>query len=151
MSFSGLEGILETLESATYIMIFVRAGKTVAGAPIVVVARTPRSYSSWSHTMTLASTSSHASVFKDGRLKPGVYKIQNVVGQTYVDLREYTRELCCRPATALEGGGLVGSCPRLVHIVVIVTIFSGKSTLWVLDIPYTWYSRGLHCNLTVVC
>ena len=51
------------------------------------------------------------SIFKDGKLKPGIYKIQNIVGQTYVDIREHTRELCCRPATLLEGKGLVGLCP----------------------------------------
>ena len=89
-------------------------------------------------------------MLEDGKLKPGIYKIQNVVGQTYAGLREYTRELCCRPATALEGNGLVDSCPRPIHTVVIVMIFSGKSTLRVLDIPHTWYSRGLHCNLTAV-
>ena len=51
------------------------------------------------------------STFKDGKLKPGVYQIQNIVGQTYVDIREHTGELCCRPATLLEGKGLVGLCP----------------------------------------
>ena len=62
------------------------------------------------HTMTVTSTSDPASIFKDGKLKPGVYKIQNIVGQTYVDIREHTRELCGRPATVLEGKGLVSSC-----------------------------------------
>jgi len=84
--------------------------------------------------MTLTSTGGYTSIFKDGKLKPGVYKIQNIAGQTYVG--EHTRELCCRPATLLEGNGLVGSLPRLAHIVVIVVVFSGKSTLWVLDIAY---------------
>jgi len=45
------------------------------------------------------------SLFKDGELKPGIYKIQNIVGQTYVDVRDRSRELCCRPATVLEGKG----------------------------------------------
>ena len=63
-----------------------------------------------SHTMVVTSTNDPASIFKDGKLKPGVYKIQNIVGQTYVDIREHSRELCGRPATVLEGKGLVGSC-----------------------------------------
>jgi len=47
-------------------------------------------------------------IFRDGKLKPGIYKIQNIVGHTHVDIREDTRELCCRPATVLnsEGKGL---------------------------------------------
>ena len=86
--------------------------------------------------MTLTSTSGYTSIFKDGKLKPGVYKIQNIVSQTYVDIQEHTRELCCRPATVLEENGLVSSRPRLAHIVVIETIFSGKFTLWVPGIAY---------------
>lgn len=39
-------------------------------------------------------------------MRSGVYKIQNIVGQTYVDTREHSKELCCRPATLLEGKGL---------------------------------------------
>ncbi|KAF9648165.1 hypothetical protein BDM02DRAFT_3187334 [Thelephora ganbajun] len=56
--------------------------------------------------MTPTSTNNSISIFKDGKLKPGIYKIQNIVSQTYVDIREHTRELCGRPATLLEGGGL---------------------------------------------
>jgi hypothetical protein len=51
-------------------------------------------------------------MFKNGKLEPGIYKIQNIVSQTYVDMREHTRELCCRHATLLDGKGLVGSRPR---------------------------------------
>ena len=47
------------------------------------------------------------SAFKDGKFKPGIYMIQNIVSQTYVDMREHSRELCCRPDTLLEGTGLV--------------------------------------------
>jgi hypothetical protein len=53
------------------------------------------------------------SIFEDGKLRPGIYKIMNIVGQTYVDIREHTKELCCRPAAASRGKGLVGSCLRL--------------------------------------
>ena len=44
------------------------------------------------------------SIFEDGKLKPGIYKIQNLYSQTFLDLHEFTRELCCRPATALTDG-----------------------------------------------
>ena len=57
--------------------------------------------------MIIASNDS-ASVFADGKLKPGIYKIQNVKGHTCLDIRE-TGELCCRPATILGEKGLVGS------------------------------------------
>jgi hypothetical protein len=50
------------------------------------------------------------SIFEDGRLRPGIYKIQNLYTQTYMDIHEHSRELCCRSAAALgEGRGLV--CP----------------------------------------
>ena len=62
-------------------------------------------------TMTLNSTTSGSlSIFKDGKLKPGIYKIQNLYTQTYMDIHEHSREACCRPATTLEDGkGLVRS------------------------------------------
>ena len=41
-------------------------------------------------------------IFQDGKLKPGLYKIQNLVSKTYVDIHEHTMEVCCRPASALE-------------------------------------------------
>ena len=49
----------------------------------------------------------------------GIYMIRIIVGKTYVDIREHTREFCSRPAAALEGRELVRSCPYLTHIVVI--------------------------------
>lgn len=59
--------------------------------------------------MTLTSTGSILSIFKDGKLKAGVYKIQNLYTEGYVDIHEYSRELCCRPAQDLrEGRGIVG-------------------------------------------
>ena len=60
-------------------------------------------------TMTLDSPSDSVSIFENGKLKPGIYKIQNLYSQTYLDIHEYSRELCCRPAQNLEEGrGLVG-------------------------------------------
>ena len=59
--------------------------------------------------MIVNSTPSDSlSIFKDGKLKPGIYKIQNLQGQTYMDIHEHSREVCCRPVTALqEGRGFV--------------------------------------------
>jgi len=47
-------------------------------------------------TLTTTSTSTNESgfVFKAGKPRPGIYNIQDIVGQTYVDIREHTRELC---------------------------------------------------------
>ena len=69
------------------------------------------------------------SIFKNGKLVPGVYKIQNVASQTYLDMREHTRGVCCRPAALLDGKGLVGSRPRFTHTITLTVIFSGKSSL----------------------
>ena len=41
------------------------------------------------------------SIFVDGKLKPGTYKIQNLASQTYLEIIEHSKELCCRPATVL--------------------------------------------------
>jgi len=58
--------------------------------------------------MTLTSTADSLSIFEDGKLKPGIYKIQNIVAKTFLDCEEHTREMCCRPANELsEGKGLV--------------------------------------------
>jgi hypothetical protein len=59
------------------------------------------------HTMILPSQHDPTSIFADGKLKAGIYKIQNIAGHTYLDIRENTQELCCRPGTALEGKGFV--------------------------------------------
>lgn len=41
-------------------------------------------------------------ILEDGKLKPGLYKIQNLLRKTYLDIHEHSMELCCRPASALE-------------------------------------------------
>ncbi|KAF9781769.1 hypothetical protein BJ322DRAFT_243359 [Thelephora terrestris] len=56
--------------------------------------------------MIIHSTSDSSSVFTDGKLKPGIYRIQNIAGHTYLDIRDESKELCCRPITVLEGKGL---------------------------------------------
>jgi hypothetical protein len=48
------------------------------------------------------------SIFQDGKLKPGVYKIRSVLTQTYVDIEEHSRKMVSRPAENVEeGNGLV--------------------------------------------
>ena len=63
-------------------------------------------------TMTLHTTNDSLSVFKDGKLKSGIYKIQNVQTENYVDIEVIARDMCCRPAKDLgEGRGLVCLSP----------------------------------------
>ena len=48
------------------------------------------------------------SVFEGGKLKPGVYKIQNIYTEAYLDIHLHSMEMCCRPANDLGAGrGLV--------------------------------------------
>ena len=66
--------------------------------------------------MTPNSTNDSLSIFQDGKLKPGIYRIQNLYTQTFMDIHEHSRDVCCRPATLLgEGRGLV----RLVRQLII--------------------------------
>ena len=56
-----------------------------------------------SHT----SENQSGSLFKNGGVEYGVYRLQNAAGETFVDINQ-NRELCCRPEDALpEGGGRV--------------------------------------------
>jgi hypothetical protein len=79
----------------------------VHNTSVVTCSCSPRCHTS-SATMTLTSTSGSSSVFEDGKLKPGIYKIQNIHTDTYLDIEVSTREVCCRPAKDLgKGRGLV--------------------------------------------
>ena len=87
-------------------------------------------------TMTLDSPNDSCSIFENGRLKPGIYKIQNLHSQTYLDIHEHSREMCCRPARDLEEGtGLVRPISNRLRFVYL-TIRSGKSCPSRLDILY---------------
>ena len=58
--------------------------------------------------MTQNTTGATSSIFEDGKLKPGIYKIQNIETENYLDIEVHTRKVCCRPARDLgEGRGLV--------------------------------------------
>ena len=62
--------------------------------------------------MTFTSTEDSSSIFEDGKLKPGVYKIQNLHNDAYADVEDRSREMRCRPAQDLgEGRGLVRQHP----------------------------------------
>ena len=54
-------------------------------------------------TMSHNNTRPSVSLFQGGKLKPGIYKIRNIVSRTYVDTKDDLRELCGRPSSALEG------------------------------------------------
>jgi len=57
-----------------------------------------------------------SSILENGKLKPGVYQIQNLAGQTYVEMQESVRQLCGRPSTALStGDGLVRFSVRVLN------------------------------------
>jgi len=61
--------------------------------------------------MTLKSASDSSSILKDGKLNPGIYKIQSINTETYVDVDVLKREVCCRSGKDLgEGRGLVSRC-----------------------------------------
>ena len=64
--------------------------------------------------MTFNSTDNPSPIFENGKLKPGIYKIQNIYAETYLDIEVHSRELRCRSANDLrEGMGLVRPHPLL--------------------------------------
>ena len=46
----------------------------------------------------------NSSIFEGGRLKPGIYKIQNLYSRGYVDIYEHSKEMRCRSAQDLGEG-----------------------------------------------
>jgi hypothetical protein len=65
--------------------------------------------------MAAATANDASSIFEGKKLKPGIYEIQNLYAQTYVDVDEHSRKVCCRPATALgKGRGRVRPLQQLV-------------------------------------
>ena len=84
-------------------------------------------------TMPLRSTNDSSSIFQDGKLKPGIYKIQNIQSETYLDIEVHLRELCCRPSKDLgEGRGFVCRYPLICGSYLMIR--SGKSKALGLDI-----------------
>ena len=81
--------------------------------------------------MTFTSTNSLSSIFENGKLKPGIYKIQNLYNDAYVDIHEHSaREMHLRPAQDLrEEKGLVRQYHSPVAWTMCLTVRSGKSNL----------------------
>ena len=102
-------GRVIAMGAITYTCAFPQ-GKSVADARqgLIIYARVPHVVALVLQTMNPNSTSDSSSIFKGEKLKSGIYKIQNLYTQTYADIHEHSRDVCCRPATALgEGRGLV--------------------------------------------
>ena len=60
--------------------------------------------------MTPNSTNDCSSIFEGGKLKPGIYKIQNIEAESFLDIHVHSKG--CRPAKDLgEGRGLVSRYP----------------------------------------
>ena len=58
--------------------------------------------------MTFTSTGDSSSIFKDGKLKPGIYRVQSLFNEAFIDVQEHSRELYCRSFQDLgEERGLV--------------------------------------------
>jgi len=59
---------------------------------------TPSSTFSANHDRLIPHSTS---VFENGKLKPKIYKIQNIQSGTYLDVEVHTRDMCYRPAKRL--------------------------------------------------
>lgn len=75
------------------------------------------------HSFTTSS-----SILQDGRIRPGTYKIKNIVSQTYVDIKDHVREICGRPSSVLEKSrGQVSFQLSSQHWLQCLTTTSGRS------------------------
>ena len=54
--------------------------------------------------LVLTMTSTPTKIFKDGKLRPGIYKIQNLYTKGFLDAYEHSKEMCCRPVKGPEEG-----------------------------------------------
>ena len=88
--------------------------------------------------MTVSNPPGDSSIFDDGKLKPGTYKIQNLYSQTYLDIHEHSRETCCRPVGDLENGRGLVRLSRGLFSGYCLIITSGKSGLLEQDTLYGW-------------
>ena len=74
-------------------------GKSVAGARDIKQGNLPVTHPDTA--MPTSPSYDPMSIFVDGKLKPGAYKVQNLYSQTYLEVLESSKTLCCRPATVL--------------------------------------------------
>ena len=56
---------------------------------------------SFGAVMLTPPTDDPMSIFVGGKLKSGTYKVQNLASQTYLEVLDHSKELCCRIATVL--------------------------------------------------
>lgn len=81
----------------------------------------------------MSSPSLGYTIFEDGKLKPGLYKIQNLHSKTYLDIHEHTMEVCGRPSSALEeNDGIVRTnyCPTSFLTNLSVTVGNPSVRCW---------------------
>lgn len=64
--------------------------------------------------MYLTPTNGPMSIFVDGKLKQGAYKVQNLASKTYLDVLKHSDELCCRPGTVLAPNDAVVNLNELL-------------------------------------
>ena len=84
----------------------------------------------------MPSPSLGSTIFEDGKLKPGLYKIQNLQSKTYLDIHEHSMEVCCRPASALEENDGIVRTPRRSTLSLanpLVTVGSPSVRCWLYD------------------
>jgi len=82
-------------------------------------------------TMTLSSTTDPHRIFENGKLKPGIYRIQNLRSETYLDVLQHSKELCCRPARDIGAKkGLVRPCLPFAVRVSEVLLKVGNQAIW---------------------
>ena len=97
-----------TVTSLQYKCVADPCGCTVAHGPHACLIVFSTLSVSLPQVMTEKTTGASSSIFEDGKLKPGIYKIQNIETENYLDIEVHTRKVCCRPARDLgEGRGLV--------------------------------------------
>ena len=98
--------------------------------------------------MTLNSTDKSSSIFQDGKLKSGTYKIWNVLTETYADIEVHSRHVCCRPARDLEeGNGLV----RPFHWFVVYVSDDYKWEIKPLGVGYSIRRVSVSLWTDVIC
>lgn len=90
-------------------------------------------------------------IFEGGKLKPGFYKIQNLVSKTYVDIHEHTMGVCCRPASTLEKDDGIVCTPRFPAFSLANPAFAVGSPVvrrWVYNSHGSRTFRRFMCSLT---
>lgn len=77
--------------------------------------------------MHTSPASDPMSIFVDGKLKSGVYKVQNLASQTYLEVLDHSKELCCRIAAVLtpKDALVIRNAPPIIERIVFLMLNSG--------------------------